>query len=557
MKIKRIRLQNFKRFTDLTIENIPETSKLVLLVGANGSGKSSLFDAFGFCTGAIKGELGSSWDYYRKSASHPVGLEIGFGSNEIIRLEFEDKTGIVPLEYKITSTTPFYGRTSFRQIPRLTRTALGQGGPVDFEKDSDRPRFFIDRDERFENDIEKIIGDILGEVFLSSDKSASVIREKFIHPINTAFGRIFGESNGTRLELFEMIPPLEGNVAQIRFAKGESRFHYNNLSAGEKEVFNILVNLLSRRDLYQDTIYFFDEIDLHLNTSLQYRLLKEITENWIPENCQLWTASHSLGFIEFAQQSNIASIIDFDNDDFDLPKTLVPAPRDNPDIYEIAVSKELLPSLFKGSRIVFVENTDRDYYAMLDLPGTIFVPANNRDQVYHKVRIDKIYSGIVDRDFLTDDDREQIRTAYPRLYVLRYYSIENYLYHPDNLAEYHRKRQTPFDREKYIADLTDAKNREKDGFIIDVKSARSSYPYFQEPEYDNKSLLRNRFRNEKENKEQAIVVLESIQNDDFETFYPTLPMKNYCKHLAQRQHIPPSELAKTLWFREHITELLQ
>lgn len=46
MKIKRIHLDKFKRFTDLTVEGIPKTAKLVVLVGPNGCGKSSLFDSF-------------------------------------------------------------------------------------------------------------------------------------------------------------------------------------------------------------------------------------------------------------------------------------------------------------------------------------------------------------------------------------------------------------------------------------------------------------------------------------------------------------------------------
>ncbi len=46
MRVKRIHLENFKRFTDLTIEGIPETAKLVVLIGPNGCGKSSLFDSF-------------------------------------------------------------------------------------------------------------------------------------------------------------------------------------------------------------------------------------------------------------------------------------------------------------------------------------------------------------------------------------------------------------------------------------------------------------------------------------------------------------------------------
>ena len=46
MKIKKIHLEKFKRFTDLVIEDIPSTAKLVVLVGPNGCGKSSLFDSF-------------------------------------------------------------------------------------------------------------------------------------------------------------------------------------------------------------------------------------------------------------------------------------------------------------------------------------------------------------------------------------------------------------------------------------------------------------------------------------------------------------------------------
>ena len=50
MFITKLQLKNFKRFTDLTIdltsENNTKSRKLVLLIGTNGSGKSSIFDAF-------------------------------------------------------------------------------------------------------------------------------------------------------------------------------------------------------------------------------------------------------------------------------------------------------------------------------------------------------------------------------------------------------------------------------------------------------------------------------------------------------------------------------
>lgn len=46
MKIKEIKIKNFKRFTNLTVTNIPESVKLVVLVGPNGSGKTSFMESF-------------------------------------------------------------------------------------------------------------------------------------------------------------------------------------------------------------------------------------------------------------------------------------------------------------------------------------------------------------------------------------------------------------------------------------------------------------------------------------------------------------------------------
>jgi len=252
MKIAKIHLTNFKRFTDLLIDNIPSTSKLVLLIGANGSGKSSLFDAFAFIDAAIKRDVAQDeefWNYFKKKNGTPVSVTINNDKNSEYILT--DKNFPKP----DIASTAFYGRTSFRQIPRLTRTSLGQGGIIDFQKDSDRPRFFIERDNRFENDVEKIAEVIVKEIF-RLQQSGEQIRQKYINPINTAFNNIFGNENGTKLQLIEIIPPFEGKVAQITFHKGDSEFQYNYLSAGEKEVFNLLINLLSRASLYQDTVYF-------------------------------------------------------------------------------------------------------------------------------------------------------------------------------------------------------------------------------------------------------------------------------------------------------------
>ena len=46
MKIKQVTFTEFKRFKKLTITGLQESTKLVVLVGSNGSGKSSVFEGF-------------------------------------------------------------------------------------------------------------------------------------------------------------------------------------------------------------------------------------------------------------------------------------------------------------------------------------------------------------------------------------------------------------------------------------------------------------------------------------------------------------------------------
>lgn len=228
MRIKSLQLKNFKRFTDLTLQDIPDNAKLVLLIGSNGSGKSSVFDAFEYLSNQNKKSWKDPGIEYKKIRSETTTVQIEtyeFGKEGLIENGWQHSN-------EIKSST-FYGRTSFRQIPRLLKRSMGTG--FNILADDDRAPSFIDRDERFENDLEHIFGRLLKEFFRTT-KDKSEIKEKIINPLNDSLERIFGQENGTKLRLLEIIPPLEGRVAEINFQKGDSIFHYNYLSAGEKEV---------------------------------------------------------------------------------------------------------------------------------------------------------------------------------------------------------------------------------------------------------------------------------------------------------------------------------
>lgn len=539
MKIQSLHLKNFKRFTDLKIESIPAKAKLILLIGSNGSGKSSVFDAFEYFNAQIRHDsaMRGEFAYYRKDRSTPIEIKLlTTAGEEWLANERTTKT--------ITGKSlPFYGRSSFRQVPRLSRKHLGS--KIDVKGDADRPRTFIDRDERFENDIELISEQVLKKVFREK-VSQTEIEQTYIQPINAALENIFGSANGTKLALIEIIPPLEGKISQINFRKGTSEIHYNNLSAGEKEVVNILFNLLVRRNEYPESIYFFDEIDLHLNTKLQYNLLKEITENWIPEHSQFWTASHSLGFIQYANDSDPAVIIDFDDLDFDKPCVLTPAIKNRYEIFELAVSKEFIDQIFQGRRIVFAENSDTPLYNDLSLDGTFFFKANDKNDVFHKAKnLNAV--GLVDRDYLTDEEINQIRQSYPFIRVLPYYSIENLLYHPDNLEEYFKGAKEGFDKEGYIHSILQDKDQERDYITAGITKARDGYPFFKDNEQAKQM---------KSFKENWKNIVEMLRSADFETAYKVFPAKDYGKQIAERQNIDRRALAKTQWFKQKINEAL-
>ncbi|MBC7554171.1 MAG: AAA family ATPase [Taibaiella sp.] len=171
MRINKIELKNFKRLTDLTIENIPSTAKLVLLIGANGSGKSSVFDALRFTEHRDASTLLLS--YYKKDVSVPLSIKIWDQKNSPDYL-YTYSDGNIDSGLDGDS---FYGRTSFRHIPRLNIKALpGELSANNRTRKlishlSDNP-LFIDKDNQFERDIEIITQRILLAIFRTNTTSA-------------------------------------------------------------------------------------------------------------------------------------------------------------------------------------------------------------------------------------------------------------------------------------------------------------------------------------------------------------------------------------------------
>lgn len=121
-------------------------------------------------------------------------------------------------------------------------------------------------------------------------------------------------------------PLTEGT---FRFSKGAIRgFSYKNLSGGEKAAFDLLLDMVVKRRTFDDTVFAIDEPEAHMNTRLQGTLLGELY-NLIPNNSQMWVATHSIGMMRkarelHAQHPGEVIFLDFEGHDFDGPVVLHP-----------------------------------------------------------------------------------------------------------------------------------------------------------------------------------------------------------------------------------------
>jgi predicted ATP-dependent endonuclease of OLD family len=351
MKIKTIRLKQFKRFTDLTITDIPETARLIVLVGPNGCGKTSLFEAFNHWY-RFKGfnSIGHK-DYYEK-----INTENSSEKWYQNKVEIEFHTPIA-LNNRELIQGKFYFRTAYRNEPDFTVNNLN--------KQQD-PTKHIRLETLMQNDItvsenyQRLISATLSGVFEKANnlKTVETLREELIGKIKISLANVFEDLN-----LSSIGDPLSNGG--FYFEKSVSKdFHYKNLSAGEKSVFDLLLDMIIKSIYYPDAIFCIDEPEAHMHTRLQAKVLKELF-NLVPTNSQLWISTHSIGMLKQAEdleKSFPGSVVflDFDNRDFDLSELIKPAVINKTiwnRFFDLAFAD--FSQLIAPQRIVFCEGTSQ------------------------------------------------------------------------------------------------------------------------------------------------------------------------------------------------------
>ncbi len=469
MRIGKIQLKEFKRFDDLTISLGSNPKKIIALVGPNGCGKSSVFDAFeellknyksarrneevSFFSKLLYSVLPKKTDQYDRDRATQIWKADG-------TQEFDKKS--------------FYIRTAYRFTSNLKVESIT--AQPDIIDDHNRPHSSSALDSRLQENYPRLLGQVYDDVFKDGNKTGTQILEERVGKINVILEKILD----VRITNLGNITARKG---QIFFEKGSSKdFPYDNLSSGEKEVVDIILDLIVKTPEYNDTVFCIDEPELHLNTAIQRKLLIEI-EKLIPDNCQLWVATHSIGFLRALQEElkDKSQILDFSEKDYfegtQLLEPIKPTRQNWQRIFSTAL--EDLTGLIAPKKIVYCEGRadpalggleqglDANVYNSIfeeEFGDTLFVSSGGTEtQSYAALAlrvVSKAFSGVSifllkDRDGMSDVDRSAFLALSVNNRMLKRHEIENYLLDKEIIDKFASANGKSLSDSAYSAIVTD------------------------------------------------------------------------------------------------------
>lgn len=353
MKIKAINVKEFRRFHDLQIVEIPESVKLVIVLGPNGNGKSSLFDLMMKFWDRHSGFGGASDpSYYGRIGS--VDPNAAFNRGHV---EFHGEQPNSMQRFRKS----FYFRSAYRNEPEMRNEPFNRMGPATDERRFQRS---IDNDATVGQNYKRLVSQGFEDIFerVVPETTIGEFREEHIGTIRNALQIVF-----PNLELNGLGNPMA--VGEFKFSKGTQKgYSYKNLSGGEKAAFDLILDIAVKSREFDDTVYCIDEPEAHLNPRVHGKIVEALL-SLIGDECQLWLATHSVGMLKFAQemerrQPGSVAFLDFDKD-FDQPQLIAPT-RMTRELWRSALSVALddMASLVAPSVIVACESAEAN-----GLPG--------------------------------------------------------------------------------------------------------------------------------------------------------------------------------------------
>ena len=182
MRITAFHLRDFRRFNDLTVSSIPADTRLVVMAGPNGIGKSSVLDGFKVWQGRYIGGVGADTTYYNRfdasgnQLSNSVELtfdrDLG-GDTEVIR-----RAIYVRSAYR---NEPDFVLTGFSSLPQI----------IDLPKSAK----MIDQESTVSQNYQQLVGQTVAGVFDTANDAVPVaeLRERLIGQVRESMRNVFGD----------------------------------------------------------------------------------------------------------------------------------------------------------------------------------------------------------------------------------------------------------------------------------------------------------------------------------------------------------------------------
>lgn len=235
MKIESIRLENYKTFRDVYIREIPD---FLVVVGANGTGKSTLFDVFGFLHDCLKSNVRQALDrrgrfkevVSRDSQGKSILIEIQYrmlitGTERLVtyRLEIAEKKNVPYVKREILR----YKRGRQGKPYHFLDFKNGVGYAITNEEDFNKPDEALDRESQTLNspDILAIKGLGQFERFKAANAFRQLIESWHVSDFHISAARGRKEATGSSEHLSETGDNLP-LVAQYLFEQHQPVFNH-------------------------------------------------------------------------------------------------------------------------------------------------------------------------------------------------------------------------------------------------------------------------------------------------------------------------------------------